>query len=95
MTDYPALECAHGRIVGPLHREFFPEIHTSKFGLIPKKTPGEWMLIVVDWWFQVQWDSEKAGTYSKQHHVQRDATDCVGLRDLGRLLEGLGGNSLL
>ncbi len=46
IRDYLASECAHGRIVGPLPREFFPEIHTSKFDLIPKNTPGEWRLIV-------------------------------------------------
>ena len=32
--------------VGPLHPEEHPEIHTSRFGVIPKSTPGKWRLIV-------------------------------------------------
>ena len=30
----------------PLPRETLPDIHISRFGLIPKKSPGEWRLIV-------------------------------------------------
>ena len=46
IRDYLAEECALGRVVGPLPRGMFPEVHVSRFGLIPKKAPGEWRLIV-------------------------------------------------
>ena len=46
IADYLAVECANGRIIGPLPRDSIPGVHVSKFGLIPKKTPGEWRLIV-------------------------------------------------
>ena len=46
IREYLAEECAQGRVVGPLPRGRFPEVHVSRFGLIPKKVPGEWRLIV-------------------------------------------------
>ena len=35
-----------GRIIGPLLLSDFPRIHTSRFGVIPKSSPGKWRLIV-------------------------------------------------
>ena len=46
ISVYLAEEGAQGRIVGPLPTDLLPSIHISRFGLIPKKTPGEWRLIV-------------------------------------------------
>ena len=46
IADYLAVECANGRIISPLSRDSIPGVHVSKFGLTPKKTPGEWRLIV-------------------------------------------------
>ncbi len=46
IDGYLAEECAAGRIIGPLPRESVPGIQVSRFSLIPKKTPGEWRLIV-------------------------------------------------
>ncbi len=46
IRDYLAEECAAGRIVGPLPQDAIPGVQISRFGLIPKKTPGEWRLIV-------------------------------------------------
>ena len=44
--DYLAEECAQGRILGPLDPKSFPQVHTSRIGIIPKSTPGKWCLIV-------------------------------------------------
>ena len=38
-------ECEKGRVVGPLDRREFPDVQVSPFGVIPKKSPGEWRLI--------------------------------------------------
>ena len=46
IRDYLHMELKEGRIVGPLDPEKHPDIHTSRFGVIPKSTPGKWRLIV-------------------------------------------------
>ena len=48
IADYLAEECAMGRILGPFERDDLApvQVHISRFGLIPKKTPGEWRLII-------------------------------------------------
>lgn len=46
VRDYLAVECAAGRVLGPLSPDDFLWVHTSSFGVIPKKTPGKWRLIV-------------------------------------------------
>ena len=46
VRDYLAEECATGRVLGPLLPKDFPNVHVSSFGVIPKKTPGKWWLIV-------------------------------------------------
>ena len=46
VRDYLAQECALGRILGPLDPKLYPQVHTSRFGIIPKSTPGKWRLIV-------------------------------------------------
>ena len=36
-----------GRVIGPLVRSEYPELHVSRFGVIPKNhQPGKWRLIV-------------------------------------------------
>ena len=44
--DYLATEIKAGRITGPLDLKQCPCIHTSRFGVIPKSTPGKWRLMV-------------------------------------------------
>jgi len=39
---YLVEECSQGRVGGPLD----PAMHLSRFGVIPKSTPGKWRLIV-------------------------------------------------
>ena len=39
-------ECIAGRLLGPLDPALFPEVHTSRFGVIPKSDSGSWRLIV-------------------------------------------------
>ena len=46
IRDYLATELHAGRIVGPFDPKQYPYIHTSRFGVIPKSTPGKWRLIV-------------------------------------------------
>lgn len=46
VQDYLATECAAGRILGPLSPEHVQGVHISRFGVIPKKTPGKWRLIL-------------------------------------------------
>lgn len=46
VRQYLAEECAEGRILGPLDLDSFPYVHTSRFGVIPKSSPGKWRLIV-------------------------------------------------
>ncbi len=48
IRDYLAEECAAGRIVGPLPRDAIKGVQSeiSGFGLIPKRNPGEWRLII-------------------------------------------------
>ena len=42
-----AVELEKGRIVGPLSLDQFPQVHVSRFGVIPKNhQPGKWRLIV-------------------------------------------------
>ena len=46
IQDYLDTELKEGRIIGPLDPEEYPFIHTNRFGVIPKSTPGKWRLIV-------------------------------------------------
>ena len=46
IRDYLAEECAQGRVVGPFDPGHLPGVQVSKFGVIPKSTPGKWRLIV-------------------------------------------------
>ena len=40
-------ECKAGRVIGPLPREMFSQVHVSRFGVIPKKhQPGKWRMII-------------------------------------------------
>lgn len=44
--EYLQTEVTAGRILGPFDPADYPQIHTSRFGVIPKSTPGRWRLIV-------------------------------------------------
>ena len=46
IREYLATECSEGRVLGPLDPENFPQIHTSRLGVIPKGQTGKWRLIV-------------------------------------------------
>ena len=47
IDDYLAREVGLGRVMGPLERKEFPDIHVSRFGLVPKgNQPDKWRLIV-------------------------------------------------
>ena len=43
---YIARECSLGGILGPCGPQSLPEVHTSRFGVIPKGTSGKWRLIL-------------------------------------------------
>ena len=46
VSKYLALECAKGRVVGPLESELLPQVQVSSFRVIPKALTGKWRLIV-------------------------------------------------
>ena len=46
IQDYLDSDLKEGRIIGPLDPEEYPFIHTNRFGVMPKSTPGKWRLIV-------------------------------------------------
>ena len=46
VNEYLAKECSEGRVLGPLDPGLFPQVHVSKFGVIPKGLTGKWRLIV-------------------------------------------------
>ena len=46
IREYLARECAGGRIMGPFATSELPQLHVSRFGVIPKSTPGKWRLIL-------------------------------------------------
>ena len=46
VREYIEKECIAGRLLGPLDPVLFLEVHTSRFGVIPKSDPGSWRLIV-------------------------------------------------
>ena len=47
IDGYLSKEVELGRVVGPLERGHFPEVHVSRFGLVPKNhQPDKWRLIV-------------------------------------------------
>ena len=47
VDKYLQAECAQGRVLGPLPPPPIPELHISRFGVIPKRSqPGKWRLIV-------------------------------------------------
>lgn len=46
VRDYLAKECALGRVLGPFDPASLPQVHVSRFGVIPKGTSGQWRLIL-------------------------------------------------
>ena len=46
IREYLEKEGLAGRLLGPFDPNLFPEVHTSRFGIIPKSEPGCWRLIV-------------------------------------------------
>ena len=46
IDNYLAEECSRKRVLGPLKKECFPQVHPSRFGMIPKGASGKWLLIV-------------------------------------------------
>ena len=46
VRKYIAEECAEGRLLGPFDPASLPSVQVSRFGVIPKNTPGKWRLIL-------------------------------------------------
>lgn len=46
VDQYIGAECEARRLLGPLNRTKFPQVHVSPFGVIPKSEPGKWRLIL-------------------------------------------------
>ena len=43
---YLLTKVSAGCILGQLDPAEYPQFHTSRFGIIPKSTPGKWILIL-------------------------------------------------
>jgi len=46
VRDYISKECEAGRLLASFNPHMFPDVHISRFGVIPKADPGSWRLIV-------------------------------------------------
>ena len=46
IREYLGKECSEGRVLGPLNPGDFPQVHVSRFGVIPKGSSGKWRLIL-------------------------------------------------
>ena len=46
VRNYVLKECEAGRLLGPFDPQIFPDVHVSRFGVIPKADPGSWRLIL-------------------------------------------------
>ena len=46
VQDYLENECSKGRVLGPFPPEAVPEVHVSRFGVIPKRGVNKWRLIL-------------------------------------------------
>ena len=46
VEQYIGSECDARRLLGPLEKSSYPQIHVSPFGVIPKSEPGKWRLIL-------------------------------------------------
>ena len=45
-SEYLHAECEAGRVIGPLDPSSHPQVHTSRFGVMPKSAPGKWRLVI-------------------------------------------------
>ena len=88
IRDYLMEETTAGRIVGPLQRGFLAEAHVSRFGLIPKKAPGEWRLIV-------DLSSPEGRSVNDGVYEQWCTLKYVSIEDALQLIISLGRGSLL
>ena len=46
VTEYLCSEVSLGRVLGPFPPHAVPHVHVNRFGVIPKRQPGKWRLIV-------------------------------------------------
>ena len=46
VTDYLSIEIFLDRVAGPFPLKAIPQVHISRFGVIPKGQTGKWRLIV-------------------------------------------------
>ena len=46
VNEYLSVELATGRVAGPFPPRAVPQVHISRFGVIPKGQTGKWRLIV-------------------------------------------------
>jgi len=47
VSSYIQTEIEAGRLIGPVNKSDYPNIHISRFGVIPKRSqPGKWRLIL-------------------------------------------------
>ena len=77
IREYLATECSEGRVLGPLDPAKFPQIHTSRFGVIPKGSTGRWRLIV-------DMSSPEGGSVNDRIPEELCSLSYVGIKDAAR-----------
>ena len=88
VDDFLAKQVAQGYMLGPFTKDESPGITTSKLAVIPKKTPGQWRVIV---------DLSSPAQYSVNDNLRRDLTHVAysSVEDAVLLVHFLGRSSLL
>ena len=88
VTEYLAKECAEGRVLGPLNCNDFPQVHTSRFGVIPKGSTGKWRLIV-------DMSSPEGRSVNDAIHEAWCSLNYVGTKDAAREIVARGRGTLM
>ena len=88
VREYLATECSEGRVLGPLDPTKFPQIHTSRFGVIPKGSTGRWRLIV-------DMSSPEGGSVNDGIPEELCSLSYVGIKDAARAILDRGRGAMM
>ena len=88
VREYLATECSEGKVLGPLDPTKFPQIHTSRFGVIPKGLTGRWWLIV-------DMSSPEGGSVNDGIPEELCSLSYVGIKDAARAIQDRGRGAVM
>lgn len=88
VCKYIAEECADGRLLGPFSPDSLPAVQVSRFGVIPKSTPGKWRLIL-------DLSSPEGNSVNDGINPELCSLSYVSVDDAARTVAGLGRGALL